>query len=231
MQSDYEKFYSDYWKTLSENVSKKNHYGTLYDFCKDRLIPEKNMNVLDVGGGSGQFMRYLGIRKATILDISDSGLDFAKSLGYSTLKGNLLLKFPVKDNKYDAAYLFEVLEHLNDPYKVLKEVNRILKKSGMLFIGQPNTPADGKHHVVRIYLNELIKNLQESGFIIEWVELIPAFNKISFSNYRMSKTFKEKMIFLIAYFLAFTPIRLRRWLAKKFPNRFALMYVIKCRKK
>jgi len=44
---------------------------------------------------------------------------------------------PVKDESYDTAILCEVLEHLEDPEKVLREAFRILKKGGNLIMSTP----------------------------------------------------------------------------------------------
>jgi ubiquinone/menaquinone biosynthesis C-methylase UbiE len=43
------------------------------------------------------------------------------------------------DNHFDAVILSEVIEHLNfNPLPVLQEINRILKKDGILYITTPN---------------------------------------------------------------------------------------------
>jgi len=46
---------------------------------------------------------------------------------------------PYPDNHFDAVILSEVIEHLNfNPLPVLQEINRILKKDGILYITTPN---------------------------------------------------------------------------------------------
>lgn len=46
---------------------------------------------------------------------------------------------PYPDNHFDAVILSEVIEHLNfNPLPVLQEINRILKKDGILYVTTPN---------------------------------------------------------------------------------------------
>ena len=45
-----------------------------------------------------------------------------------------------KENYFDVITLFSVLEHILDPFEVLKEVSRILKKDGLLVIRVPVIP-------------------------------------------------------------------------------------------
>ena len=44
---------------------------------------------------------------------------------------------PCKDQEYDCAICFELLEHVKDPVKVIKEINRVLKNKGLLFLSMP----------------------------------------------------------------------------------------------
>ena len=48
-------------------------------------------------------------------------------------------ELPYETNSFDAVIICEVMEHLNfNPLPVLKEINRILKKDGYIYIGMPN---------------------------------------------------------------------------------------------
>jgi SAM-dependent methyltransferase len=47
--------------------------------------------------------------------------------------------FPYKDNSFDVIIFAEIIEHLlNDPCKVLREIKRVLKPSGVLILTTPN---------------------------------------------------------------------------------------------
>ena len=48
-------------------------------------------------------------------------------------------QLPYESNTFDAVVICEVIEHLNfNPLPVLKEINRILKDGGVIYIGMPN---------------------------------------------------------------------------------------------
>jgi len=232
MQQDYETYYQDYWNKEFEHRQNIGYYERLYNPFKKKLVLKGKKSVLDVGGGNGHFIHYLKIKNATVADISDSGLKFSKKLGFSTVKADLHKRFPIKENSFDVAYCFEVLEHLNHPSKTLAEINNVLKKDGVIFVGQPNTPADGTHHVRRIYVNDLIDDLDKTGFKVEWVEHVPAFNswQRDFKNITQAKGLVSKLVNLIAYMLTFLPESLRKFLAYKIPNRFSLLCIVKARK-
>jgi 2-polyprenyl-3-methyl-5-hydroxy-6-metoxy-1,4-benzoquinol methylase len=225
MQEDYNKFYKDYWKNSQKKREETKYFQKRYNNLKKLITPPKDsLNIVDIGGGDGHFLHYLNIKSATVVDISDGGLKIAKNFGYKTIKQNIHKRFNIKENTYDFAYCFEVLEHLNHPSKTLSEINNILKSNGILMIGQPNTPADGKHHVRRIYLKELVNDLKKTGFKIEHITHIPSFNTWEYKNKKLN------LIGFIGFILSFIPFPIRKILANLFPNRFSLMYIIKAKK-
>lgn len=49
-----------------------------------------------------------------------------------------LFRLPIKDNKFDVVILGEVIEHLEEPRVVLREIHRILKSSGYILLDTPS---------------------------------------------------------------------------------------------
>ena len=96
-------------------------------------------NFLDVGCGEGLTLAeaFNMHWKATGIDISDNRNNFAKNDQIHFIKGNLL-DAALQDAYFDCAYMDSVLEHLTDPVKYMKELNRIIKAGGVLYIGVPN---------------------------------------------------------------------------------------------
>jgi len=76
---------------------------------------------------------------------------------------------PVKDNAVDAVLLLEVLEHVPDEHKALKETVRILKPSGKLYLSVPflyplhDAPADYR----RFTIHGLRNLLTQQGLSID----------------------------------------------------------------
>jgi SAM-dependent methyltransferase len=100
----------------------------------------KNGRILDIGCGDGFFLKYLKERgwKAYGVEPGEVASRYARDvLGIEVFTGNLEdANFP--KNWFDAVSLYAVFEHLPDPSKTLKEINRILKPDGILFIFVPN---------------------------------------------------------------------------------------------
>lgn len=86
-----------------------------------------------------------------------------------------LKSIPVEENRYDLVFCSQVLEHLPDPMAVLKELNRVLKPNGKLWLSMPffyeehEVPFD----FFRYTRNGLEELLSKSGFEVEeidWLE-------------------------------------------------------------
>lgn len=61
-----------------------------------------------------------------------------------------LLELPFEDNSFDIVTCREVIEHVEDEQKALKEIKRVLKPHGYLLITTPNLynfPPDGTIHI------------------------------------------------------------------------------------
>lgn len=221
--------YKDYWDGMYEEREAVGYYQSLYTRHLGFIKPEGK--ILDVGGGNGHLLRFLRVKKADIIDISDSGVSIAKKSGYHSILGDIEKPFPAKPGSYDTAMCFEVLEHLHHPEITIAEMHRCLKRGGILYLGQPNNKADGKIHVRRVYYTGLVKDLRKAGFQILETRFTPAFiHRKSLSGF-----YKEKNLMLAAemfagYILSFIPDRMRSFMARSWPNRFALMYIIKCKK-
>ncbi len=225
--------YSDYWNGSWENRERRNYYQRLYKDVKPRLSVSDGARVLDVGGGDGHLMHYLGIQDAEILDISDSGLEVAASRGYRTIKGDLEKPFPVTCDTYDYAFCFEVLEHLHHPEITVSQTLRALKPGGVLYVGQPNMRADGTHHVRRFYRKDIVNLLQQCQFEIEWMDYVPGFivRDAIWDDIRKASSWLRKIKQMIALGISLLPRKALYFFAKTLPDRFCLIFVIKAIRK
>ncbi|OGW91389.1 MAG: hypothetical protein A3D28_05010 [Omnitrophica bacterium RIFCSPHIGHO2_02_FULL_63_14] len=214
---------------MDESREKRAYYERLYARIRGRIQVEEGWRILDVAGGNGQLMRYLGIRNADILDCSKSGLEAARKAGFMGIYGDIERRFPMPEESYDAAFLFEVLEHLHRPSKTLAEVHNVLKPGGVLYVGQPNMRADGVHHVRRYYLPALLDDLDKAGFKPEWTDFVPAYTMRDsiLSDIRKNPSWVRKAIQSANLALSLLPYPARYAMARAVPNRFALLFIIK----
>ncbi len=233
MTLDTEAYYKNYWVGEKESRIQRGYYDRLYARIRHRLIVSPAERVLDVAGGNGQLLQYLGIRNADLLDISDSGLAAARAAGFGTVRGDIEKRFPIAENTYAAAFLFEVLEHLHAPLRTLAEIHHVLKPGGILYIGQPNMRADGVHHVRRYYPGELISDLKKCGFAVEWIDYVPAYSMPDaiLSDIRSNPSWIRKAVQCVNYLLSRLPWLIRYRMARALPDRFALLAVVKAIKR
>ena len=98
----------------------------------------RGVSVIDIGAGAGAFsqrMADLGY-EVTALDIDNekfipSEVPFIEA----DINRGILL---TGDKKYDAAFCLEVVEHVENPWSLLREIYRILKPGGLLILSTPN---------------------------------------------------------------------------------------------
>lgn len=97
------------------------------------------INFLDIGCGEGHALIEAIQRHYNTfgIDISDNRMDRAKEKDITFSLGNLLsANYP--ENFFDCIHMDSVLEHLTNPVDYLKELNRIMQKNAVIYIGVPN---------------------------------------------------------------------------------------------
>lgn len=94
--------------------------------------------ILDLGCGDGDYARRL---KDLGFDVTAGDIDKARFRYKNEIEFkhcDITKEMPFADNTFDYVLLMEVVEHLRNPYTVISEINRIIKKGGSLIISTPN---------------------------------------------------------------------------------------------
>lgn len=96
--------------------------------------------LLDVGAGRGEVLRAARLDGWDALGIETSPTFAARAAAYS---GAEIIQQPLEecgfaDSSFDAVVLGAVLEHLYNPDEVVREVARILRPGGAMFVDVPN---------------------------------------------------------------------------------------------
>jgi len=87
--------------------------------------------IINIGCGRTRIPGSIGIDRANIPGFVDIVHDLDK------------LPYPITDNIADEVHFYHVLEHLENPIKILEEIHRILKPGGILFMRVPHFSSNG----------------------------------------------------------------------------------------
>ena len=102
---------------------------SLIDFVQAHAGPR----VLDLGCGLGGYSKALAERDFDVvaLDVNPEYVERARSLGVAAelYDGKRL---PLDDDSVDTVFLFEVIEHLDDPVELLREARRVARRTVLL---------------------------------------------------------------------------------------------------
>ena len=151
----------DYNKEIIDNDRK---YGYSFDF--DVMHPfmiksfepffKKNGSFLELGCYKGDFtQRFIEyFDDITCVEASSEAIKEAKEKVPSTVKFiNSLFEDVTLPKKYDNIVLTHVLEHIDDPVRVLKKINdEWLADGGRLFLVTPNATAPSRQIAVKMGL-------------------------------------------------------------------------------
>jgi len=167
------------------------------DFTYRNIINEigsfikKTVSVLDIGCGAGTLSYYLAAKGNSV-----KGVDLSRNAVLMARKNSKLLglekrmRFEVRnfpDEKisgvYDLVLLIEVIEHIRDDHKAIRQAYKLVKRGGILLISVPskNSPLyklglltkfdDRVGHLRRYNTEELSKLVRESGLSIKKISL------------------------------------------------------------
>jgi len=105
-------------------------------------LPE-GAEVLDVGCGNGVISRSLGAQGFNVrgIDVSEKTIEKAKVLNtFSNVRFEVVSaeQLVADGHRYHAVICSEVLEHLNDPGKLLRVLHQSLTDDGVLIVTVPN---------------------------------------------------------------------------------------------
>ena len=149
----------------------------IFSFFK-KYYPGKNMKrrILDIGCGTGIILKEFGkYGKAYGADYSEHALKFCRMRGLRNVKKASVSSLPFESGYFDAIGCFDVLYHKNirDDTEALKEIARVCKKNGRLFITDSAFNfLSGRHDIAshartRYTAKELRQKLGAAGFEVE----------------------------------------------------------------
>ncbi len=122
---------------FTEIIHKWLHNSIIKIFKNHKI--SKESAILDIWCGNGNFLHKLSILWYNNLNGCDGFLENKKITDIAKFKKqNLNEPLVYEDNSIDIVILTEVIEHLENPNDLLKEVHRVLKKWWVVLLSTPN---------------------------------------------------------------------------------------------
>lgn len=131
----------EHYKSLYDNEIKSWWYRVRRSLVSNiikRYTKRNNLNILDVGCGTGALMLELSrFGNISGIDMAQTAIDFCKSRGINNVRLGNALDIPYEDNSFDVVLALDVIEHIKEDELAMRELKRVLKPNGILITFVP----------------------------------------------------------------------------------------------
>lgn len=164
--------------------------------------------ILDAGAGDSRYrslftdQNYVGVDAALGKGLQYGGLDVLTDLA--------ALPFPEKT--FDAALCMNVLEHVRQPYACLREIHRVLKPAGTIYLLVPLFAREHQapHDYYRYTSYGINYLLERSGFTVDYIRPVGGYFRVlagilsraSAYLFHRKRTWAKKLLFSPIEFVA-----------------------------
>lgn len=145
LATEYDKWHTAVFESDPEHADESSPW---YQIVLEFLPSVKDKRILEIACGRGGFSRLLGSRGASVCgaDFSASAVAIAKErlLGYPSLASRVTFvqadaqNMPFEEDSFDIVVSCETIEHVPDPLAAVREMYRVCKPGGMLYLTTPN---------------------------------------------------------------------------------------------
>lgn len=134
-----------YHQSIRKNKGQKFWHTTRFKKVGE-LIEPNGGRILDIGSADGVFTKVILDKskadKIIGIDVLESSVDWANKHWRNEKRMSFEVgdahKLNFKASTFDAVFALEILEHVFDPAKVLREIKRVLKKGGYAVLLVPS---------------------------------------------------------------------------------------------
>lgn len=165
---EYEKLYKfekSYWWHVGRRA--------ILESLLKKFLNNKQNQILEIGCGTGGNLKILGYWGKTLgLDNSEKALDFCKKKGLDNVFLGNAEQMDFSNESFDLVVALDVLEHIKEDKKVVKEAWRVLKQNGYFIITVPayqflwSEHDKALIHYRRYAASDLANMLQKANFNI-----------------------------------------------------------------
>ena len=126
-----------YFRSIKRNIGQRFWHNTRFKEV-EKSTDKVEGYILDIGCADGVFTKIIldvsGAKEIIGIDVLKGSIDWAKRHWRRNRKMRFKLgnahRLGFSANTFDAVFALEILEHVPEPKVVLKEIKRVLKKSG-----------------------------------------------------------------------------------------------------
>jgi SAM-dependent methyltransferase len=141
------------------------------EMLKAEITSRESARILDVGCGTGANGSAFADLAPTIgIDSSMDALNFCRTRGFTSVALSPVEELPFACGTFDIVTALDVLEHTDDDLHSLREIHRVAKKGGLVFITVPaygflwSEHDEALKHRRRYTAHELRNKLVVTGF-------------------------------------------------------------------
>ena len=204
-----------YWQSRKDPDG--NHRDKIKNFFKERKIFLNNnksllqiikslnpKSICDVGCGPGFLLSSLKVKNKVGIEIDDLAANKASNF-CRIYKMDLNKKIEI-NKKFDLVICYHVIEHIEKPLQLIKNLKKIIKKDGYLVIGTPDFDSamaryyknkyrmlHDQTHISLFSLDSLCRMIRDFNFKIKKIDF-PYFETNYFSKKNLLQIFNKKKI-------------------------------------
>ncbi len=145
----------------------------------------KDAKILDIGCGTGHYTQLFAINNNHVTGLDVQDIREKKHIKrYKFIRGSAE-QLPFKNESFDVVLSFDVIEHLASDFLFVKEVKRVLKKNGRVYIATPN------RHRLAVILQSLLGKSRTFPLVIHEKDLIGGIHYREYTSNELKKLFSN----------------------------------------
>jgi SAM-dependent methyltransferase len=188
-------YYDEYFFFEQDNWWFVSRRRILFTLLRRLLGPARDLEILDAGCGTGINLAYLEeFGRVTGVDVSEDAIRFCRRRGHENAVEADLRSLPWEDGRFDLVTALDVIEHIEEDARAIRDLVRVTKRGGHLLVTVPAFPSlwsehdEINHHRRRYRRAELRELLEREGMHVDRMTYM---NTLLFPAAWMARTWQQ----------------------------------------